>query len=206
MMAAMMGYSHIVKILLEKGANVSSVADPGITALHATSEGCTPLHLATEKGSPEAVRALIEAGANPDRRTPTSAWHRCTYIAARSGPLDTLRELLRLKANPLLEFEPPPSSVGCGSAPLDIAAQNGHSDIVRELVEQLGIEGCDPKKGGEPALHVAASDQHVDIMAILTGAGVVDTTGLALIGAAGHGREVSAKFLLRQRHKESKGR
>ncbi|CAM9482026.1 unnamed protein product [Ectocarpus sp. 4 AP-2014] len=40
-------------------------------------------------------------------------------------------------------------------------------------------------------------------MAILTGAGVVDTTGLALLGAAGHGREVSVKFLVRQRHKES---
>ncbi|CAM9703108.1 unnamed protein product [Ectocarpus sp. 13 AM-2016] len=226
MMASMMGYSHIVKTLLEKGANVSSVTNPGITALHigcaqegpvavvelligagadveATSEGWTPLHGAAEKGSREAVRALVKAGANPDRRRPTGVTP--LHIAARSGRLDTLRELLRLKANPLLEFEPPPSSVGCGSAPLDIAAQNGHSDIVRELVQQLGIEGCDPKNGGEPALYVAASEQHVDIMAILTNAGVVDTTGLALLGAAGHGREVSVKFLLRQRHKESKG-
>ncbi|CAM9791309.1 unnamed protein product, partial [Ectocarpus sp. 8 AP-2014] len=34
MMAAMMGYSPIVRTLLEKGANVSSVSDPGMTALH----------------------------------------------------------------------------------------------------------------------------------------------------------------------------
>ncbi|CAM9799899.1 unnamed protein product, partial [Ectocarpus sp. 6 AP-2014] len=91
--------------LARKGGQLLSVADPGIKALHATSEGCTPLHLATEKGSPKAVRAFIEAGANPDRRTPTGVAP--LHIAARSRRLDMLRELLRLKANPLLEFGPP---------------------------------------------------------------------------------------------------
>ncbi|CAM9443887.1 unnamed protein product [Ectocarpus fasciculatus] len=45
-------------------------------------------------------------------------------------------------------------------------------------------------------------NQHLDVMAILTGAGVVDG-GNALHGAVANGREASVKFLLRQRHQES---
>lgn len=118
MMAAVMGYSHIVKTLLKEGADVSRAADPGVTALHtflvlkregpvavvellvgagadveATYEGCTPLHMATCKGTSEAVRALMEAGANPDRRLPTGVTP--LHIAAESGRVDTMRELPR---------------------------------------------------------------------------------------------------------------
>ncbi|CAM9604061.1 unnamed protein product [Ectocarpus fasciculatus] len=86
--------------------------------------------MVTKDGSSEAVRASIEAGANPDRRTPTGLTP--PQVVAGSGRLDTIREMLRGKANPLLECEPRPT-VGCGFVPLNIAAQSGHSDIVREL-------------------------------------------------------------------------
>ncbi|CBN75182.1 EsV-1-199 [Ectocarpus siliculosus] len=46
-------------------------------------------------------------------------------------------------------------------------------------------------------------NQHMDIMAILTGAGVRDAMGYVLLGTAGLGREASVQFLLRQRRKES---
>ncbi|CAM9581948.1 unnamed protein product [Ectocarpus fasciculatus] len=122
------------------------------------------------------------------------------HIAAGAGHLDMMRELLRGKANPLLCQAHP--IFGFPSVPLDAAADNGHPDMVRELVQELGIEGCDDSSGGRLALYLAATNQHLDVMAILTGAGVVDR-GNALRGAVTNGCEASVKFLLRQRHQES---
>lgn len=56
---------------------------------------------------------------------------------------------------------------------------------------------CGGATGGVLALNEAAISQHIDIMAILTDAGVVDT-GLCLANAAGYTREASVKFLLQQ--------
>ncbi|CAM9733507.1 unnamed protein product [Ectocarpus fasciculatus] len=222
MMAAVMGHSHIVKILLERGANVFLAANNKGTALHGgaqeghlavvellakagadlealTRDGRTPLHLATSSGSADVVRALIEAGANPDSQWPDGTT--ALFQAAEAGHLDALRELLRAKANPLLEHVDPNKTT---AVPLDVAADRGHSDVVRELLQQFGIEGCGARGTGVYALVYAAAKQRLDVMAILTGAGVADN-GLALIEAADRGREASVKFLLRQQHEESKG-
>ncbi|CAM9577081.1 unnamed protein product, partial [Ectocarpus fasciculatus] len=220
-MAAIRGHSHVMQTLLKMGANVSLVADNGTTALHcccraghataaellagagadleaiAPADGATALHLAADSGHPQVVRALITAGANPDSRLPDGVTP--LFVAAQGGHLDAMRELLRGKANPSLHQVHPD---GYTSAPLDVAARNGHSDVVRELVEEFGVDDCDAIHAGVSALALAASNQHLDIMAILTGAGVVDT-GLALFVSAGFGLEASVKFLLRQRHKES---
>ncbi|CAM9646209.1 unnamed protein product [Ectocarpus sp. 13 AM-2016] len=55
---------------------------------------------------------------------------------------------------------------------------------------------------GTQALRLAVSGQHLDIMAILTGAGVVGD-GTALLEAAGLGHEASGKFLLRQPYEDN---
>lgn len=65
------------------------------------------------------------------------------------------------------------------TVPLDAAAENGHSDVARELIQQCGIDGCGGDTRGVSALKLAAQQQHLDFMALLTGAGVVDT-GAAL--------------------------
>ncbi len=216
MIASLNGYSRIVGILLEKGANVSIVDGDGRTALHEaaqgghlavskvlvkagadleaaiSSTGSTPLHLAAMNGHSEVVSALIEAGANLnsrrlDRSTPL-------YVAAFEGRVGVVKVLLRAKADPLITRANP---AGGHFVPLGAAAQNGHLEVVRELIRQVGIEGCGGPSGGVDALRLAGQAQHVDIMAALTDAGVVDT-GFALLMAAGLGREASVKFLLRQ--------
>ncbi|CAM9419764.1 unnamed protein product [Ectocarpus sp. 4 AP-2014] len=73
---------------------------------------------------------------------------------------------------------------------------------MREIVQEFGVEGCDAINDGQLALRAAARKHHLDVMAILTEAGGVDTAGLALGAAAANGREESVKFLLRQRCKE----
>lgn len=85
--------------------------------------------------------------------------------------------------------------------PLDAAAYDDHSNVVRELIHHVGIKGCGGESGGVASLNGAARRQHVDIMTMLTSAGVIDT-GDALFGAAGFGQEAAVKFLLQQRELE----
>ncbi|CBJ26796.1 EsV-1-199 [Ectocarpus siliculosus] len=216
MVASQRGYTRIVRILVKEGANVLIVADLGFTALltcaqygnlavckmlvnagadleAATStNGSRPLHLAADKGHAALIKALIEAGANLnsrrfDRATPL-------YIACERGHVEAVRAFLRAKADPLLirlnvsrdRF-----------VPLDAAAGKGRSLVVREFLDQLGIDGCGGPSRGAHALYHAAKEQFVDTMAVLANAGVVDT-GIALIGAIKENREGSIKFLLRQ--------
>eukprot|EP00903_Cladosiphon_okamuranus_P012099 g11354.t1 len=218
--AAMRGSSRVARILLDRGADVSITEDRGNTALHLcsanghlsvavdlmkagadlevkASDGWTPLHLAARGGYSEVTAALIEAGACVDCRIPTGATP--LYLAAWKGHWDTVRNLLHAGANPLamdtIDRDAP--------IPLDVAAGKGHSEVVHELLQQVGIKGCGGDSGGVDALCAAAvKAQHLGIMAMLTNAGVVDT-GKALMGAVGGVREASVKFLLQQRRTTS---
>ena len=67
--------------------------------------------------------------------------------------------------------------------------------MAHELIQLFGIEGCGGATGGLNALLMAAESQQLEMMVLLTRAGVVDT-GLALLGAAAGGRESSVKYLL----------
>ena len=88
------------------------------------------------------------------------------FSAAVRGHLETVRALLRANANPLLTANVD-QQCRKTDVPLDAAAYSGHTEIVRELVEQVGIEGCGGASGGADALGLASIGQHVDIMAIL---------------------------------------
>ncbi|CAM9175690.1 unnamed protein product [Ectocarpus fasciculatus] len=181
-----------------------------------TARGSTPLHMAARNGSSQVVGVLIRARANPDSRMVCGATP--LHIAAQFGHTDATRQLLRGNANPFLNKkvtrqllrgnanslftgEVGPSLGDHDAIPMDIAAHHGHSDVVRELVLQW--PGWCITNAGRNALVLATSKQHVDIMAILTGAGVVDGMGECLLGAAGSGLVASVKFLLRQRPQEA---
>lgn len=215
-LAAVAGYTRIVRILLNKRANVTIAADGGLTALHASAQGghlavtkllvkagapleavaygeVTALLIAAELGYSDIMTVLIEAGANPDSRRPNGDTP--LSMAAVGGHLNAVRVLLLGKANPLLARKD--ESRHCDLVPLERAAYNGHSGVVRELLRQLGIGGCGGESAGQGALNLATEQVHVDVMALLTEAGVVDT-GMALVAASAIGREASVKFLLQQ--------
>lgn len=150
------------------------------------------------------MKALLEAGANPNSRglcqdTPL------VYAAAGGGHLEAVR-VLRANADPVLAVVEEPGGRAAQKfyAPLDLAAMGGHADVVRELILQVGVDGCGGESRGAQALGLAAANcfsNCADVMAILT-AGVVDT-GEALCNAARRGNEEAVRFLL-QRHQQSK--
>ena len=183
-LAAEVGNSETIRFLMEGGADLEAT----------TPSGMTPLHKAATGGHTEGMEALIAAGANVDARM--TGGDTPLLCAALKGHVGAVRVLLRSKANPLLgrTDRTPAETLG---VPLDAAALNGHSEVVLELLQQLGIEGCGGESRGVDALSAAARSRYVNIMAILVGAGVVDT-GAALCMAAKWGGEVSVKFLLRQ--------
>ncbi|CAM9752314.1 unnamed protein product [Ectocarpus fasciculatus] len=219
MIAIIKGNLRIVKILLDKGCNLSITNDNRAGPLHHAAQGgmlsltrllvesgaeieastwmgATPLHVASDEGHSEVVRALCEAGADVDTRKVD----RSTPLisAAFRGHANSTRELLRAKANPLLVK---PNAVGKNFTPLDAAALHGRAEVARELLKQVGIRGCAGPSGGVDALELAAQGSHVEILAMLTDAGVVDP-GIALNVAADCGHEAAVKFLLKgQSHK-----
>ncbi|CAN0560541.1 unnamed protein product [Ectocarpus sp. 12 AP-2014] len=220
MFATAQGHSRTVRVLLDVGADASMVGENGATALiiaaqrghleaaemlaeagayleAVTPQGFTPLHLAAFEGYPDVMRALIAAGAEVDSRMPNGTTP--LYTAALRGKVESIRELLRANADPLLARTTPAGNF----PPLAAAAERGRVGAVCELIRQLGIEKFGAA-GGLEALRLAAKDGHVDVMVVLTEAGVVDT-GVALATAAAVGMEASVKFLLQQQQSGSNG-
>ncbi|CAM9484680.1 unnamed protein product [Pylaiella littoralis] len=222
MLAASHGHSEIASILLDNGASTSITCENGFSALYIAARGghlavtetlieagadlearppcefpdvaLTPLFIAMTKGHTEVVRALIKAGGDPNTRCLDGI----TMLsrAAGEGYTDIVRILLRGGANPLLTGGMP----GLAFVPLDVAASKGQVGVVRELLQQVGVEGCGGASGGKAALHLAARGLHMEIMVNLMEAGVVDT-GVALKEAANNGSEAVVKLLLQQREK-----
>ena len=180
MIAAIRGHLRVVEILLEKGADVSAVDDDA---------GFSPLHCSAAAGQVAATKVLVKAGADLEAVV-SSADGTPLHVAARTGHSEVVRVLIEAGANPN-------SLLGGVCVPLDLAAFRGHSEVAHQLIQECGIEGCGGESVGMGALRAAAEEQHVEIMCLLTSAGVVDT-GAALIGAAGFGREASVKFLLQR--------
>lgn len=83
--------------------------------------------------------ALIKAGANPNSRMFTSDGATPLFAASLEGHVETIRELLRAKADPLLTCMDPELG-NTAAVPLDVAATSGYSEVIRELIQQCGTE------------------------------------------------------------------
>jgi len=119
----------VVRLLIERGADVRAVSGAGQTAL-AT---------AAEHGEPEICAALLDAGAPVDLR-----------IAASLGDTARVRDLLDAGASVH------DRDAYRGAPPLYFAAQQNHAEVIALLLD-AGAALDDRNAAGDTALHVASS-------------------------------------------------
>jgi uncharacterized protein len=135
-------------------------ADPD--ARHArTPEGFTPLGLAAFLGGPDAVRVLLEHGADPDDDADNQFGIRPVNAAAAAHDHETLRLLLEAGADPNARQQG-------GFTPLHSAA---HTDDV-ELAKLLLAHGADPAiaaDDGRDSARIAADDGSARVSELLAG-------------------------------------
>lgn len=165
MYGASRGFSRIVETLLNVGADTSVRMESGCTALRLAvvtllvqagadldainCQGLTPLHLAAGLGNSEIVQALIEAGSSPNKCLPSDG-ESPLFTASSKGHTDVVRVLLSAKANARLARARTP---GIKVFPLESAVCFGHVEIVRELLQHRGVEGCGGANAGIDALY-----------------------------------------------------
>eukprot|EP00438_Fugacium_kawagutii_P022098 Skav219842 [mRNA] locus=scaffold859:386870:387805:+ [translate_table: standard] len=116
--AAHLGHMEAVRFL------VAARADMNI----ATKGGATPLLEAARHGHMEAVRFLVEARADMNIATNGGATPGATplFVAARENHMEAVRFLVEARADMNM-------ATNGGATPSQIAAQNGHSEVVRFL-------------------------------------------------------------------------
>ena len=179
--AAGKGHEAVVRLLLEKGAELDSKDE----------SGQTPLSWAAGSGHEAVVRLLLEKGAELDSkdasgRTPLS-------YAAWSGHEAVVRLLLEKGA----ELD---SKDASGRTPLSWAAWSGHEVVVRLLLEK-GAELESKDASGQTPLSYAAECGHEAVVRLLLEKGAEldskDASGQTpLSWAAWSGHEAVVRLLL----------
>jgi ankyrin repeat protein len=184
--AAKRGHRAVVALLVERGAAVDAVADRGYTPLyvgvqnghgevvdlliargadleHKNGFGQSYLYKAAENGHVEIARTLIQRGAALNEQD-RGRWAPLS-VASRHGHARVVELLL---AQPEVDV-----SVACGPndlTPLMLAAEFGHEDVVRQLIDH-GADVNARTKGGETALLLAVQYKQEKTAALLRASG-----------------------------------
>ncbi|PJE96925.1 serine/threonine protein kinase [Streptomyces carminius] len=117
--AVLSGDARCVKALLRGGASPE----------RRSTDGTTPLYLASVQGEAEVARLLMEAGASPDTESSGPGSEGTPLCAAACwGHTATVRELLAHGADPNLREDQ-----GAGRSPLDWADNGPHPGITEIL-------------------------------------------------------------------------
>ena len=165
--------------------------------------GITPAFLAAEHGLVENVKVLVKRGASVDHKSkPLGSIYATVVDVEKSSKakqlnsekaiLEFLQSSFEFQAiqDPILQSK----STFWGSTMLHAAAQGGHSDVVRFLLDN-NVFISTPNGVHLTALHLAAKSGHADIVKMLHEAGAsADQT--ALYHAAANNRLEVVKYLL----------
>lgn len=148
--AAVAGHAAQVRAAIAAGADVNAHGDKGVT----------PLEWAMLNRSPEAFRALLDAGANPDE--PAVGGDPVILMAAKANDPAYLKMLLAHHVDP---------SVARGRSdqtPLMAAILNANTDTPFKLLLAAGANPNVTNRLGDAALHIAATGgSYAQVLALL---------------------------------------
>ncbi|MGE5193222.1 MAG: ankyrin repeat domain-containing protein [Deltaproteobacteria bacterium] len=175
MYAALYSDADMLRLLIDRGADVNVVNKDGITALMWAA------------GDIDKVRLLLARGAKVDVRTEMGRTP-LLIAATYTGNVEVVRLLLKSGGKPtdVDQF---------GETPLTSAAKRGDVPIVEALIEA----GADVHAGGRPPLAWAAEEGNVETIAALLKQGAGENKNhlnQALFSAAVRGPTAAVKLLL----------
>jgi ankyrin repeat protein len=183
-LAANNGNLELVKLLIEKGADVNAKTNDDATPLHVaanndnlelvklliendadvnakTNKGATPLHMAAVNGHFDIAKLLIENDAKVNEKTNDDATP--LHVAANNGNLELVKLLIENDADINAKTN---KGATPGATPLHMAAGNGHFDIAKLLIENDANVNAKTNKGATP-LHWAAENGYFDVAKLL---------------------------------------
>ncbi|XP_014611333.1 PREDICTED: ankyrin repeat and death domain-containing protein 1A-like [Polistes canadensis] len=142
---------------------ISAICNIPKTELNATDQkGQAPIHCACTEEHLEAVKVLIELGANINAQD--NEGNTPLHVATRMRQIEMVQLLLKVGANIDLTDQ-------MGFTPLHLAASHGCKGIL-ELLIQNGAALNKKCKNGNTALHLACQNNEVDTVEILINKGV----------------------------------
>ncbi|XP_065668333.1 serine/threonine-protein phosphatase 6 regulatory ankyrin repeat subunit C isoform X7 [Hydra vulgaris] len=179
LVACYYGHPSIVRILLENEARVDYFDENGKAALHLACEhghilcvemlmekkafvdaktkiGETPVSLAAANGHSQLVEMLVKkyhASYNIQSLTKRSALH----MASENGHLHSCRTLIQLGADPMMIDMNQ-------AAPIHLAAENNHSDIVKMFLDVRPDLASFINKDGNNCAHIAAAKGSLEVI------------------------------------------
>lgn len=179
-LASVHGRVKVVKLLLERGAEVNAKQKSELTALHLASlkghtevvklllehgaeinakqqSGITPLHYSIGEGYTEVATLLLEHGADVNAKQKNGITP--LHIASLKGHIKALKFLLEKGAEVNAREEQ-------GLTALHAAASKGDAEAISLLIEKRADVNAKDEKGSTP-LHLAAFNGHIQALKLL---------------------------------------
>ncbi|XP_046389393.1 ankyrin-3 [Ischnura elegans] len=150
-LASAAGQLEVCRLLLELGASIDATDD----------QGQKPIHAAAKNNYPEVAQLFLQQqpslvlAASKDGST-------CAHIAAMQGSIRVIEELMKFDRQGVIAARNRINE----ATPLQLAAEGGHSEVVKVLV-RAGASCADENKAGFTAVHMAARNGHGPVLEVL---------------------------------------
>ncbi|KAK7485776.1 hypothetical protein BaRGS_00022957 [Batillaria attramentaria] len=148
--AALFGHAQILRLLIERGADMNAMDN----------DGDTPLHDAISQGRTAAAEVLLGWPKLDIRRKNKKGFSIIHFAAIKGEP--SITELLLNKDTTLVNEQKED-----GFTALHVAAINNHTDVMRVLLEKGKAQVDVRTQKKQTALHVAAEQAYMDAVQIL---------------------------------------